>query len=122
MSNASRKARGMRTQLVVAQWFQKRGFPHASSTGAGRPGVDIENMVGCAPEVKARREFSPMAWLRQASGYAGLSFVVFRCDGQGEANVGEWGVLIRLDEFTGLLRDAGYGDDPRVSVDTNTDA
>lgn len=61
-------------------------------------------------EVKARRAFSPLAWLRQAHAAkgGGLPFVVFRCDGQGEANVGEWPVLIRLDEFTKVLREAGY--------------
>ena len=110
MSSQSRKARGMRTQLKVAEWFQRCGFIYAESAGAGRPGVDVLGTPGLKIEVKARREFSPLSWIRQARGAkgAGLPFVVFRCDGQGEANVGEWPVLIRLDDFTEVLREAGY--------------
>lgn len=111
MSNGSRKARGMRSQLVVAKWFAGNGFPWAESTGAGRSGSDITGMPGLAVEVKARRDFAPLAWLRQArTGSAGVPFVVFRCDGQGEANVGEWGALLRLDDLTELIRGAGFGD------------
>jgi hypothetical protein len=110
VSNQSRKSRGMRSQLVVAEWFKESGFPYAESAGAGRSGSDIIGVPGIRVEVKARRAFSPLAWLKQAKDAPGegLPFVVFRCDGQGEANVGEWGVLIRLDEFTGLLKEAGY--------------
>lgn len=110
----ARKHRGYRSQKVVAQWFAKHGWPFAESTGAGRSGSDITGVPGLYVEVKARRAFSPLAWLRQAGkeaeGQEGLPFVVFRCDGQGEANVGEWGALLRLDTLTGLLREAGYGD------------
>lgn len=110
MSNQSRKSRGMRSQLVVAEWFKKSGFPYAESAGAGRSGSDVIGVPGLKIEVKARRAFSPLAWLKQANDAKGegLPFVVFRCDGQGEANVGEWGVLTRLDEYTQLLKDAGY--------------
>ena len=110
MSTQSRKFRGYRTQLVVAEWFKKSGFPFAESAGAGRSGSDVLGTPGLRIEVKARREFSPLAWVRQARGAkgGGLPFVVFRCDGQGEANVGEWPVLIRLDDFTEVLREAGY--------------
>lgn len=110
MSNASRKSRGMRTQKVVADWFRDSGFPYAESAGAGRPGSDVIGVPGLKIEIKARRAFSPLSWLRQAHAAkgGGLPFVVFRCDGQGEANVGEWGVLLRLDTMTDLLREAGY--------------
>lgn len=110
MSNASRKARGMRSQKVVAQWFEGHGWPWAESTGAGRSGSDVTGMPGLAVEVKARRSFQPLEWLRQAETGRGLPFVVFRSDGQGEGSVGEWGCLIRLEHLTTLLRAAGYGD------------
>lgn len=114
MSQA-RKHRGYRSQAVVAKWFAERGWPFAESTGAGRSGSDITGVPGLMVEVKARRAFSPLAWLRQtgkeAETHGGLPFVVFRCDGQGEANVGEWAVLLRLDTMTDLLREAGYGDE-----------
>ena len=106
----ARKHRGMRSQKVVADWLRDSGFPYAESAGAGRSGSDIIGVPGLKVEVKARRAFSPLAWLRQAKSAPGegLPFVVFRCDGQGEANVGEWPVLIRLDDFTEVLREAGY--------------
>jgi hypothetical protein len=109
----SRKHRGYRSQKVVAQWFVDHGWPFAESTGAGRSGSDITGVPGLMVEVKARRAFSPLAWLRQtvkeAETHGGLPFVVFRCDGQGEANVGEWGVLMSLADHTRLLHEAGYG-------------
>lgn len=109
-TNQSRKARGMRTQLVVAQWFQAAGWVHATSTGAGRGGRDIENTPGVAIEVKARSDLQPLAWLRQAEAAAGgdLPLVVFRPNGIGEEHVGQWGVLMRLTDVTLLLRDAAY--------------
>lgn len=114
MTSQSRKHRGYRSQKVVAEWFQKRGWGNAEPVGAGRSGSDVTGVPGLLVEVKARRGFNPLAWLRQtgkeAETHGGLPFVVFRCDGQGEANVGEWGVLLRLDTMTGLLQQAGYGD------------
>lgn len=106
-----RKARGMRTQLVTAQWFRERGWPFATSTGAGRQGVDIENMAGLAPEVKARRDLNLTGFLKQAkaNGTNGLPFVVVRPDGYGEARVGEWACILTLADLTQLLLDAGYG-------------
>jgi hypothetical protein len=109
-SNATRKARGARTQTLVAQWFAARGWPFAESTGAGRTGSDVTNMPGLAPEVKARTGFSPLAWIKQArAGGPGLAFVVFRCNGQGEQAIADWPVLVRLEDFTRLLGRSGYG-------------
>jgi hypothetical protein len=110
-SNASRKARGSRTQNLVARWFAAHGWPWAESTGAGRTGSDITGIPGLACEVKARAGFDPLAWIRQArAGSSGLPFVVFRCNGQGEQSIGDWPVLLRLEAFTTLLQVAGYGD------------
>lgn len=106
----SRKHRGNATQTHVARWFAAHGWPFAESTGAGRTGSDITGVPGLAIEVKARRGFSPLAWIRQASASKGLPFVVFRCDGQGPASVGEWPVLLTLAELTQLLQLAGFGD------------
>lgn len=112
-ATVSRKRRGAETQTAVARWFASNGWPYAESTGAGRTGSDITGMPGLAVEVKARRDFTPLAWLRQAIGGAtarDLPCVVFRPDGMGPASIAEWPVLIRLDDFTQLLRAAGYGD------------
>jgi len=110
----SRKVRGRRTQEVVARWFRCSGWPHAESTGAGRPGEDI---TGLGPflriEVKARRGFRPWEWLRQAGGQATegvpiVPIVVFRPDGAGETTVPRWGALVTLETMTWLLDQAGY--------------
>lgn len=74
----------------------------------------MTGVPGLRIEVKARRAFAPLQWLRQVRAGAetwnhGVPFVVFRPDGMGEANVGEWGCLLRLDDMTTLLREAGYG-------------
>ena len=107
----TRKRRGAATQNTAAQWFAAHGWPFAESTGAGRQGSDITGTPGLACEVKARRGFSPLAWIRQAqTGSKGLPFVILRCDGQGPASVADWPVLLRLEDFTALLHNAGYGD------------
>jgi len=102
----------MRSQLVIARWFQEQGFPNAESTGSGRSGVDVIGMPGIAIEAKARTGFQPLAWLRQAAEYAhlGIPTVVFRPNGMGEQSIGQWGVLMRLSDYTQLIREAGYGD------------
>ena len=62
----NRKRRGYRTQKVVADWLRENGWPHATSTGAGRQGADVENVPDLAIEVKARADFAPVAWVKQA--------------------------------------------------------
>lgn len=99
----------MRTQKVVAEFFQRHGFPFAESTGAGRSGSDLTGMPGLACEIKARSDLQPLAWLKQAEANTGLPFVIFRPNGMGEQSVGRWGVLVRLEVFTELLLAAGYG-------------
>lgn len=97
MSNA-RVARGRRTNVVVAAWLAKHGWPQARATFGSEPGRDVKNIFGHAIEVKARRDFRPLEWLRQAQAYAGedIPCVVVRCDGQGEKSVGEYLVIRRL--------------------------
>lgn len=106
----SRVHRGMRSQKVVARWYEENGWPFAESTGSGRSGVDVTGMPGLAVEVKARSKLEPQAWLRQADREEGLPFVVFRLNGVGEANVHHWGVMMTVEHHTRLLREAGYGD------------
>ncbi len=97
---------------MAAEWFRGHSFPFATQTGAGRSGRDIINLVGLACEVKARAGFEPLAWVKQAVKNAAgdLPFVLFRCNGQGPAAVADWPVLLRLEDFTALVRAAGYGD------------
>lgn len=113
MPSQSRKHRGYRSQKVVAMYLAEHGFPYAESTGAGRPGTDITGTVGIDWEVKARKDFSPSATIKQLKDRHNgkdLPVAVLRLNGQGEANVGEWVTLLRLEDFVELLRDAGYGE------------
>lgn len=107
----SRKDRGMATQRMVAEWMATHGWPFATSTGAGRSGVDITNVPALSIEVKAVPGDAPGA-LRQAvrNRGGGLPFVVWRPNSYGPERISEWPVVIRLDDFTALLQQAGYGD------------
>ncbi len=108
-----RKVRGAETQRVVARYFAEHGWPYATDAGAGRPGRDVLGMPGLAVEVKARRSYDPLAWLRQAAATANgdLPLVVHRPDGMGPASVAEWPVTMRLADVVALLREVGYGGD-----------
>jgi hypothetical protein len=118
MASQSRKHRGYRTQKVLAEWFARHGWRYAESTGAGRAGSDITGMPGLSPEVKARRAFEPVAWLKQAAlDRDGVPFVVFRPNGMGEQSVGKWGMLFTVEHGTQLLRLAGFGDPPPQETD-----
>lgn len=112
MTSANRKGRGYATQVLAAEWFRHRGFPYCTDTGPGRQGRDLLNLTGLAAEIKARKDFEPLAWIKQATSNAGhdLPFVLLRCNGQGPAAIAEWPVLLRLGDFTDLIRAAGYGD------------
>jgi hypothetical protein len=108
----TRKQRGSETQSAVALWFKAHGWPYAESTGAGRNGTDVTGMPGLLVEVKARRDLNLTTWLRQhlhAYQDGGWPFVVHRPDGYGPARIAEWPVTMRLDDFTALLHEAGYG-------------
>jgi hypothetical protein len=111
MPSQSRKHRGYATQALVAAWYRLRGFPFATSTGAGRCGVDVENLPGLSPEVKATAGDVTGA-LRQAhhNRGGGIPFVIWRPNGYGPERIAEWPVLMRFDDHTDLLRAAGHGD------------
>jgi hypothetical protein len=106
----------MRTQLLVTEYLKERGWPHATSAGAGRSGVDVLNTPDIAVEVKARADLNPLAWVRQAETSADgrLPFVVFRCNGQGE-DAGKYLMMLRLEDGVPLLNAAGYGDTTTIT-------
>jgi hypothetical protein len=107
-----RKHRGYDSQRIVARWFAANGWPYAEPVGAGRQGSDITGMPGIDVEVKARAGLDLPALLRQLDTRASeglLGVGVLRLNGQGPASINEWPVVLRLDDFTALLRAAGYG-------------
>jgi len=107
-----RKHRGYKTQSVVAAWL-KQWYPYAESTGAGRQGEDITG-IPFSIEVKARSDFSPLAWIKQAESNKGgkLAFVVSRCNGQGE-NAEEYLAFMRLGDLMNILQTYAANQEPQ---------
>lgn len=108
------KQRGAEAQRQVAAYLARNGWPYATDVGAGRNGSDILGVPGLEIEVKARRNFDPMAWVRQAGKQAtvhdGLPAVVLRPYGMGEKSVGDFPVIMRFADFVELLHKADYGE------------
>lgn len=119
MPGRSRQARGRATQRLVAGWFRVTGFPWATSKGASEAGIDIENMPGLAPEVKATPGDVTGALLQaRRNAHGAVPFVVWRPNGYGPERIAEWPMIFTLEDGTRLLRQAGYGDpESGVSLD-----
>lgn len=106
-----RKNRGYKTQAVVAAWL-KQWYPYAESTGAGRQGEDITG-IPFSIEVKARSDFSPLAWIKQAEAYKrdNIAFVVSRCNGQGE-DASQYLAFMRLGDLMNILQNRAPNNEP----------
>lgn len=98
-----RKTRGYRTQKVIADYL-KTWFPYADTAGAGRQGEDILNIPTLSIEVKARADFQPLAWIKQAQSNAAnkLPMVIMRCNGQGE-DVSQYLAFMKVGDLMPLL-------------------
>ena len=110
-----RKDRGMRTERVTALYLSQWWRSACVGRGAGK---DILN-VPFDVEVKARTDFQPLAWLRQASKRAAISkeipIVCCRMNGQGE-DASEYLAFMRFGDLVQLLLKSGYGDIQQDSV------
>jgi hypothetical protein len=106
----ARVTRARDTERLLAADLRECGAPDAEAVGASLPGRDIRKVPGLAIEVKARKNFDPLAWLRQARKNAGndMPLVVMRCNGQGTATIDEWVTLLRWGDMKQLLKDGGY--------------
>jgi hypothetical protein len=104
----SRKDRGFRTERVVAAYLSQ--WWRSASVGRGA-GKDIHN-VPFDIEVKARSDFSPLAFIKQVEKRAQgkeLSAVVCRMNSQGE-DAGSYLAFMRFQDLVDLMLKAGYGD------------
>jgi hypothetical protein len=103
MANNSRRTRGFRTERVVAQYLSTV-WPGAT-VGRGN-GKDIVN-VPMDVEVKARKAFNPLEFIRQYKARTAISgelgFAVLRLNGQGE-NAEDYACIIRLGDLLPLLQ------------------
>jgi len=108
----ARKQRGRETEKLLAAYYRRKGWPDAEAVAASLSGRDIKNMLGLAPEVKARYGFDPLDALTQARKNANgdIPYTIMRLNGQGEASIGEFVVCMFLDDHTELLHEAGYGE------------
>jgi hypothetical protein len=104
-----RKDRGFRTERVVAAYLSQWWRSASVGRGAGKDCLNVPFDV----EVKARTDFQPLAWLRQATKRVAASnelpFVVCRMNGQGE-DASEYLAFMRFGDLVQLLLKAGYGD------------
>jgi hypothetical protein len=104
-----RKDRGFRTERVVAAYLSQWWRSASVGRGAGKDCLNVPFDV----EVKARTDFQPLAWLRQATKRVvtsnELPFVVCRMNGQGE-DASEYLAFMRFGDLVQLLLKAGYGD------------
>lgn len=103
MASQHRKHRGFRTERVVAQYLST--VWQFASVGRGN-GKDIVN-VPFDVEVKARKGFNPLEYIRQYKARTALSgelgFAVLRLNGQGES-AEDYACIIRLGDLLPLLQ------------------
>lgn len=96
----SRKHRGYATQRLIALRWKLNGMaPYAVPVGAGDHGEDILNSPeGLVVEIKARDTVTLPSALQQAqkSNPTSMPWVIWRHNGQGEANLDNWTVTMRL--------------------------
>src|SRR5690554_962515 len=112
---ASRRRRGAETERLIAAAWRADGWPHAEVRRG--PGPDLTGTPGLDVEVKARRDWSPLEWMRQQAKRAEPDVVpvaVVRPDGAGPATVDNWPAVVPHGVLRRLLREAGYGD-PEVT-------
>lgn len=104
----SRKHRGYATQRIVCDGLQDV-FPGCYPPGAGESGDDVRNAPGWSIEVKARRAFNPLEWMRQArkrQAETGNDIaVVMRPDGAGPASLDDWPVFMPFSQWKDIMRE-----------------
>jgi len=98
----SRRARGFRTERVVAQYLSTVWSGACVGRGSGKDIVNVP--FDC--EVKARTGFQPLAYMKQLKARTSitgeLGFGVLRLSGQGE-DAAEYCAIIRLADLLPLL-------------------
>jgi hypothetical protein len=98
----SRRARGFRTERVVAEYLSTWWQGACVGRGSGKDIVNVP--FDC--EVKARVGFQPLAYLKQLKARTSVSgemgFGVLRLNGQGE-DPRDYAAIIRLEDLMPLL-------------------
>lgn len=100
----SRVQRGRASQQIAAE-FLHPVFPLARGIAASLPGRDILETPGYAIEVKATKDFSPTAFMKQATknSKGDWPFSIYRPRGYGPEKVELWVAMTTLGEMRGLI-------------------
>ena len=115
----SRRARGFRTERVVAQYLSTVWQGATVGRGSGKDIVNVPFDV----EVKARVGFQPLAYMKQLKARTTISgeigFACLRLNGQGES-AEDYACVIRLGDLLPLLQ-LKYGHLDKEPTDADID-
>ena len=110
-----RKDRGLRTERVVAAYLAQ--WWHGATVGRGS-GKDIVNFP-MDVEIKARKDFNPLGYLKQSRVRAERtgedSLIICRMNGQGETPE-NYLAFMPLGQLVQILLKAGYADFQHDSI------
>ena len=111
MVNKSRKQRGRQTELIFAEYLKQEGWIYAEATSASAAGTDITGVIGVDWELKAKKDFNPVAAMKQQTQRIKegvIPIAVLRQNGQGEADIENWPACVPVSVMIQLLKEAGY--------------
>lgn len=108
--------KGYAGEAPVLRYLKLRGFYRAYRTraqGTNDKG-DIGGIDGVALEIKNHGVYKFAEWMREIhrekiNARATTSALIVKPRGVGGSMVGDWWVLTSLEEYTDLLKRAGYG-------------
>ena len=107
------KIRGTAAETAVVHYLKARGWYHAERralTGNKDRG-DVAGIAGCVIEVKDCKTLTFGPWLNEAEtekANDNAAVGVVWAKRRGTTDPGKWFVLMTGEQFTSLLKDAGY--------------
>lgn len=115
MPRPYRNQRGRETELIAHRRW-KKVFPKCQVVNSSAPGPDLIKTDPFIVEIKARSQFNPSTWFRQAKKNAEkakgagkkIPLVVMRPNGTGPESVDDWLVFLRQGDFLELVK-SGLG-------------
>jgi hypothetical protein len=113
MSNPS-KQRGTRWESRIVDYLREHGWPHAErrTLNGNKDRGDISGLIGVVIEAKDQARHSLAEWLDEAQqerANANADIGVVWAHRRGKASPAHGYVLMTGEDFTRLLKSAGYG-------------
>lgn len=116
------KAKGTSFETLIVKYLRGRGFAkcYRPATKGGYDTGDINGIVGRARQAivqcKNQRKFNLSGWLNDAVAQAqqeevggnAIPVLVVKRPGVGEKSIGETYAIMRLEDASSLLKEAGY--------------